>query len=68
MTNNNGILIPSDGMSLTNGQVYSKRVILGINDSTQNWSEIADSDIPSTDDDVDDATALAEILEVVGDD
>ena len=36
----------SDGMTLTNGEVYSKQVYLGINDSPENWHEIPDSEVP----------------------
>ncbi len=34
----------SDGMTLTNGEVYSKEIYLGINDSTENWNEITDAE------------------------
>ena len=33
-------------MTLPNGEVYSKSVYLGINDSTDNWHEIPDSEVP----------------------
>ena len=42
-----GILRPlkaSDGMILTNGNVYSKEIYLGINDSPDNWREITDEE------------------------
>lgn len=32
--------------TLTNGEVYSKEVYLGINDSVENWNEIDDADVP----------------------
>ena len=33
-------LTASDGHYLTDGDVYSKEVYLGVNDSPDNWSEI----------------------------
>lgn len=39
-------LIPPEGYSYTNGEVYSKGVILSTADSPANWSLIADADIP----------------------
>ena len=38
------ILKASDGMTLTNGSVFSEEVYLGKNDSPENWSEIPDSE------------------------
>ena len=35
-------LTASEGYILTNGQVYSKEVYLGINDSIANWNEITE--------------------------
>lgn len=37
-------LTASEGMTLTNGETYSKRVYLGINDSAYNWWEITDEE------------------------
>ena len=37
----------SEGMTLTNGEVYSKQVYLGINDKPDNWREIPDSEVPT---------------------
>lgn len=37
-------LIPKEGMTLTNGEVYSKEVYLGKNDSPNNWHEITDAE------------------------
>ena len=39
------VLTASDGMTLTNGEVYSKQVYLGINDSPDNWWEIPDEEV-----------------------
>lgn len=39
-------LIASEGMVLTNGEIYSTSVYLGINDSPSNWYEIPEEDIP----------------------
>ena len=36
----------SDGMVLTNGETYSTKVYLGINDSPDNWWEIPESELP----------------------
>ena len=35
-------LIASDGMTLTNGEVFGKEVYLGKNDAPENWYEITD--------------------------
>lgn len=37
-------LIPKEGMTLTNGEVFSKEVYLGVNDSPYNWQEIPDNE------------------------
>ena len=34
----------SEGMYLTNGEVYSKEVYLGCNDSPDNWHEITEEE------------------------
>ena len=34
----------SEGMILTNGEVYSKEVYLGCNDTIDNWHEIAEEE------------------------
>ena len=36
------VLEPDEGMILTNGETYSKRVYLGVNDTHENWHEIPD--------------------------
>ena len=41
------VLEPDEGMVLTNGETYSYRVYLGINDSPDNWWEIHESEIPT---------------------
>ena len=50
---------PDEGMTLTNGEVYSKRVYLGVNDRPENWWEIPDSEVPDPDEPAtgDEATA-----------
>ena len=40
------VLEPSEGMTLTNGETYSKRVYLGLKDSPLNWREIPDAEVP----------------------
>ena len=37
-------LTASDGMVLTNGEVYGKEAYLGCNDSPENWHEITDEE------------------------
>jgi hypothetical protein len=37
-------LTASVGMTLTNGETFSKEVYLGINDSADNWYEITDEE------------------------
>ena len=39
-------LEPSDGYVLTNGEVYSRAVYLGVNDSPDNWWEVPESEMP----------------------
>lgn len=34
----------SQGMTLTNGEVFSKEIYLGCNDSLDNWREITDTE------------------------
>ena len=53
------VITPDDGMTLTNGEVYSKRVYLGVNDRPENWWEIPDSEVPDPDEPAtgDEATA-----------
>ena len=45
-------LTASVGMTLTNGEVYSKEVYLGCNDREENWHEIPDSEVPEEQPDV----------------
>lgn len=40
------VLEPDDGMVLTNGETYSYKVYLGVNDSPDNWHEVPETDIP----------------------
>ena len=37
-------LTATEGMVLTNGEVYSKEVYLGCNDSPDNWYEITEEE------------------------
>ena len=37
-------LIASEGMVLTNGELYAVEVWLGLNDSTENWWEITEDE------------------------
>ena len=40
------VIEPEEGYTLTNGETYSKKVYLGINDDPENWREIPDEDVP----------------------
>lgn len=40
------LITPAEGKSITDGETYSKSVIVGTHDSVDRWSEIADADIP----------------------
>lgn len=33
-------LTASEGMMLTNGEIYGKEIYLGVNDSPDNWHEV----------------------------
>ena len=37
-------LTASEGMTLTNGETFSKEIYLGKNDSADNWTEITDTE------------------------
>ena len=37
-------LIATEGMTLTNGEVFGKEVYLGKNDKVENWYEITDAE------------------------
>lgn len=37
-------LTASNGFTLTNGEAFGKEIYLGVNDSPDNWWEIADDD------------------------
>ena len=37
-------LTASKGMTLTNGETFSKEVYLGVNDTPDNWHEITDKE------------------------
>lgn len=41
------VLTASEGMVLTNGETYSTKVYLGINDSPDNWHEIPENKVPT---------------------
>ena len=40
------VLEPEEGYVLTNGETYSTKVYLGVNDSPENWHEIPESEVP----------------------
>lgn len=46
------VLEAGEGKTLTNGEIYSKQVYLGIYDSPDNWHEIPDEDVPKEDGDI----------------
>ena len=46
-TENNIIKIEADEKYiLTNGEIYSTEIYLGINDSPKNWHQIPESEVP----------------------
>lgn len=53
------VITADEGMVLTNGETYSKKVYLGIHDSPDNWQEIPEEDVPE---EVSDSEALAILL------
>lgn len=44
------VLEADEGMVLTNGNIYSRMVYLGIQDSPENWREIPESEMPTEED------------------
>ena len=42
-------LEPEDGKILTNGEIYSYKVYLGINDSENNWQEVPEDTVLNND-------------------
>lgn len=44
MTINDNKIIADDNMILTNGKVYTRRLYLGVNDSSNNWYEITEEE------------------------
>ena len=42
------VLTASDGMILTDGNVYSTKVYLGIHDSPENWREVPEDEADQT--------------------
>ncbi len=45
------VLTASDGFVLTNGEIFSTQVYLGIHDSPENWREIPEEEMPKDDSD-----------------
>ena len=43
------VLEALDGMVLTNGEIYSDKVYLGVNDTPENWHEIPDGEVTAND-------------------
>lgn len=39
-------LTAGEGMTLTNGESFGKEIYLGVNDTAENWYEIADEEVP----------------------
>ena len=42
----NNVLTANEGKVLTNGEIYSSQIYLGIHDSSDNWYEIPSNEIP----------------------
>lgn len=47
------MLIADEGKVLTNGEVYTSVVYLGINEDSSNWSEINAEDVPKPEEEPD---------------
>ena len=61
------IITPSENKWLSNGFTASKKVILAVNDSSENWSEITEEEAdailnPEIEEELDDSEALDIIL------
>lgn len=66
MTINGNVITAAEGKLLTNGEVFSEKVYLGIYDSPDNWREVdaADAADAITDDEADLAEAARILLGV----
>ena len=65
MSNELRVLTASDGMVLTNGEVYSTQVYLGIHDSPNNWHEIQEDEVPEDQDDDDEQQQYIEAAKIL---
>lgn len=54
-------LTASDGMTLTNGETFSKEVYLGVNDTPDNWCEITDKEAEEKSKDLENAEEVGDI-------
>ena len=45
------MIIADEGKVLTNGEVYTSVVYLGVDEKIDNWSEINEEDVPKTEED-----------------
>ena len=45
------MLIADEGKVLTNGEVYTNVVYLGVDENIDNWSEINEEDVPKPEED-----------------
>lgn len=65
----NNKLTAEAGMILTNGEIYSEQVYLGIYDSPNNWHEIPEDEVPENpseqEESQDDIQELAEAARIL---
>lgn len=59
------ILEPEDGMSLTDGDTYSKKVFLGKGASVSQWSDIDDKYVPASDEQQSAENDMAAVLDIM---
>ena len=55
----NNVLTAEEGKVLTNGEIYSTQVFLGIYDSPENWREIDESEIVEEEEETPDTISMA---------
>ena len=59
------VLTADSGKLLTNGEVFSEQVYLGIHDSPDNWREVDEADAITEDSPTDDEADLAEAARIL---
>ncbi len=59
------LLTPDAGYRLTDGECFCRAVLLGCNDSAENYTQIAEADVPVEEEELPAADALAELRELL---